>query len=618
MKRMLILACAVAAAFLGHTTPSHAAPPPVIVSLTFDDGRADQMAAAPILASHGMHGTFFIISGRVGAANYLSQGQIASLQADGNEIGGHTVTHIDLTTVSHDEAARQACDSRATLMGMGFHIWDFAYPQGHANADVEGVVRDCGYNSGRGTAGIVSPGACSGCPFAEPVPPPAGELYDLRTPDSVQTGTSLADLQQLVTQAQDHGGGWVVVVMHHVCDACDAESITPDTLSGYLDWLQGQAGNGVSVQTVHDVIGGGEASPVWGPDPTAPPGDMLSNPSLETDMNADGVADCWQIGGSGTNTWDAAHVTDAHSGTFAEQVTISSFASGDRRLLSRQDLGQCSPPATPGHTYTVSAWYHGSGSMRFALYYRNAQGAWTYWAQSPLLAPASSYTHASFTTPPLPDGAQGLSAALSLRSTGSVTVDDMNLTDGGAADSPPAVAITSPADGATVTGTVPIQVDATDDGQVARVRFLLDGAALGSRVSGQTFRWNWDTTTAAPGPHVLTAIATDDTGHDTTSAPVHVTVSSSQPPTVSITAPADGSAVTGTVTIKATAADDGQVARVRFLLDGVSLGSRVAGQTFQWKWDTSTATPGPHTLTAVATDDAGNQTTSAPVQVTVT
>ena len=115
--------------------------------------------------------------------------------------------------------------------------------------------------------------------------------------------------------------------------------------------------------------------------------------------------------------------------------------------------------------------------MRFALYYRNAQGAWTYWAESPLLAPAASYTHASFTTPPLPNGAQGLSAALSLRSTGSVTVDDMNLTDGGPIDSPPVVAITSPVDGATVTGTVPIQVDATDDGQVARVRFLLDGAA---------------------------------------------------------------------------------------------------------------------------------------------
>jgi len=618
MKRMLVMALALTAAFLGHATLSHAAPAPVIVSLTFDDGNADQAAAGPILAAHGMHGTFFIISGRVGASGYLSQGQVASLEDDGNEIGGHTVTHVDLTTVSRDEAARQACDSRATLMGMGLHIWDFAYPQGHTNADVEDVVRDCGYNSARRVGDVVSPGACSGCPFAQALPPPASEVYGLRTPDSVKATTSLADLQTLVTQAQDHGGGWVIVVMHHLCDGCNPESISPDLFSSYLDWLQSQAGNGVSVQTVHQVIGGGEAAPVWGPDPTAPPGDMLANPSLETDMNADGVPDCWQIGGSGTNTWDAGHVTDAHSGTFAEQLAISSFTGGDRRLLSRQDLGQCAPPAMAGHTYTVSAWYHGSGTMRFALYYRNAQGTWIYWAQSPALAAASAYTRASFTSPPLPDGAQALSAALSLRSTGSVTVDDMNLTDGGPADSPPSVAITSPADGATVAGMVPIQVDAADDGQVTRVRFLLDGVSLGTRTAGQTFRWNWDATGAAPGQHVLTAVATDDTGHDTTSAPVHVTVASSQSPTVSITAPADGAPLTGAVTIKAAAADDGQVTRVRFFLDGVSLGSRVAGQTFQWNWNTATATPGPHTLTAVATDDAGNQTTSAPVHVTVT
>jgi hypothetical protein len=51
----------------------------------------------------------------------------------------------------------------------------------------------------------------------------------------------------------------VIVVMHHVCDGCDAESISPGLLSSYLDWLQSQAGNGVSVQTVHQVIGGAEA-----------------------------------------------------------------------------------------------------------------------------------------------------------------------------------------------------------------------------------------------------------------------------------------------------------------------------------------------------------------------
>jgi len=41
------------------------------------------------------------------------------------------------------------------------------------------------------------------------------------------------------------------------------------------------------------------------------------------------------------------------------------------------------------------------------------------------------------------------------------------------------------------------------------------------------------------------------------------------------------------------------------------------GLDVAWKWDTTAAGPGQHTLTAVATDEAGNQTTSSPVQVIV-
>jgi len=41
-----------------------------IVSLTFDDGIATQNQIRPVLASHGMHGTFYIIDGFVGANSY--------------------------------------------------------------------------------------------------------------------------------------------------------------------------------------------------------------------------------------------------------------------------------------------------------------------------------------------------------------------------------------------------------------------------------------------------------------------------------------------------------------------------------------------------------------------
>ena len=65
-----------------------------------------------------------------------------------------------------------------------------------------------------------------------------------------------------MTAAETHGGGWVQLVFHHVCDQCDAYSITPAHLDEFLTWLDGQAGNGVSVQTTQQVIGGAAKPPV--------------------------------------------------------------------------------------------------------------------------------------------------------------------------------------------------------------------------------------------------------------------------------------------------------------------------------------------------------------------
>ena len=83
-------------------------------------------------------------------------------------------------------------------------------------------------------------------------------------------------------------------------------------------------------------------------------------------------------------------------------------------------------------------------------------------------------------------------------------------------------------------------------------------------------------------------------------------------PTVSVTAPRGGATVSGTVTVTATATDNVGVAGVQFLSTARS-GRRGHGRALQRSWDTTTATNGAHTLTAVARDAAGNTTTSAPV-----
>jgi peptidoglycan/xylan/chitin deacetylase (PgdA/CDA1 family) len=691
---------------------------PTTVSITFDDGVADQTQAGQILAEHSMHGTFYIISGRVGTPGYLALSDLNNLAAAGNEIGDHTVSHLNLTTVNLEEAERQVCNARVQLKNWGFHVWDFAYPQAGTSPQLEQVIQKCNLNSARVVGNIVSPGDCFGCPYAETIPP--RDAYAIATPDSIKTTNTLAEIENYVIQAQQHGGGWVPLVFHHVCEGCDSESVTSATFSALLDWLKTQTGNGVSVKTVHEVVGGAELPAVSGPPPPPPSGELIQNPSFEAGLGATGMPYCWTIGGSGTNEWSAGLTQEAHTGSYAEQIAISSFTSGDRRLVITQDLGQCAPLANPGDTYTASAWVKGSGTMKWVVYYRDSQGTWNYWTQSAALNVGTGYSQLSWTTPTVPSEATALSIGISLRSVGTFTADDFALKDNTAGDvTPPAVQITSPASGASVEGTTYITANATDNVGVASVKFLLDGTLLGSKTTpttsgGSTYQWKWEPSTVSEGQHTLTAIATDTSGNQSTSAPVTVTVTrdssppvttllcngsstcatwyhaavtvtlkatdnvavahtyyttdgtepsatngtvysapfsvpqtatvryrsvdtagnleqvksqllqiDTQPPTAQITSPAAGATVSGTaVYILAQATDNVSVSSVRFFLDGVSLGSKTSpttsgGSTYQWKWDSTTTTKGAHTLTVVASDQAGNQTTSAPVQVTV-
>ena len=88
------------------------------------------------------------------------------------------------------------------------------------------------------------------------------------------------------------------------------------------------------------------------------------------------------------------------------------------------------------------------------------------------------------------------------------------------------------------------------------------------------------------------------------------------PPTVSITAPAPNATVSNTVTVSATAADNVAVAAVQLKLDGTNLGSAITTAPYSISWDTTTASNGPHTLTAIARDTSNNVGTSAAVSVT--
>ena len=92
-------------------------------------------------------------------------------------------------------------------------------------------------------------------------------------------------------------------------------------------------------------------------------------------------------------------------------------------------------------------------------------------------------------------------------------------------------------------------------------------------------------------------------------------------PTVSITSPAANATVSGTVAITATAAAGAgynlSLASVQFFVDGTSVGTAMTSP-YTVNWDATKATNGSHSLTAKATDNMNDSTTSAAVTVTVT
>src|SRR5437879_713126 len=183
---------------------------------------------------------------------------------------------------------------------------------------------------------------------------------------------------------------------------------------------------------------------------------------------------------------------------------------------------------------------------------------------------------------------------------------------------PPTVSMTAPAAGSTVSTTVTVSATASDNVGVAGVQFKLDGATLGAEVTAAPYTLSWNTTTASNGAHTLTAVARDAAGNTTTSSGATITVGNdTTPPTVSMTAPANGANVRATITVSATASDNVGVAGVQFKLDGANLGAEVLTAPYSLSWNTTSATIGSHALTAVARDAAGNTSTSAAVSVTV-
>lgn len=126
------------------------------------------------------------------------------------------------------------------------------------------------------------------------------------------------------------------------------------------------------------------------------------------------------------------------------------------------------------------------------------------------------------------------------------------------------------------------------------------------------------TSTKTPTYPLLVDSAIYTQGSSISNAIISYGSSDTTPPTVSITAPTAGAAVSGTsMAVNANASDNVGVSGVQFKLDGSNLGSEDTSAPYSIAWNTTSTSNGSHTLSAVARDSAGNSTTSTGVSVTV-
>ncbi len=176
----------------------------------------------------------------------------------------------------------------------------------------------------------------------------------------------------------------------------------------------------------------------------------------------------------------------------------------------------------------------------------------------------------------------------------------------GADTTAPTVSLSAPASGATVSGTaVLVSANASDDMGVAGVQFLLDGASLGAEDTVAPWSFTWNTTSAAPGTHLLSARARDAAGNLGTAANVNVVVDNQAPSGSVVINGGAGLTRSRAATLTLSATDTlSAVTQMRFSNTGTSFSTAEAYATTK-AWTLSSGS-GTKTVYAQFKDATGN------------
>ncbi|MCW2616507.1 MAG: polysaccharide deacetylase [Frankiales bacterium] len=213
---------------------------PGVASITFDDGQTGQYVnARPVLQSRAMKGTFYIVSdGMTWGPGHMGASQVRQLALEGHEVGNHTRTHANLSTLSGSQVeAEFAASQSAISSAAGVTPTTCAYPYGSYNSGVTATAarffRACrSVSSG--------PNPLSGYSAYQLV------TYYVRGTDTATT------IRDAVRRAQS-ANQWIILTYHGVGAADTGDDVSTANFTGMMDAVKA---TGIPVKTVAQVVAG--------------------------------------------------------------------------------------------------------------------------------------------------------------------------------------------------------------------------------------------------------------------------------------------------------------------------------------------------------------------------
>jgi len=189
------------------------------ISYTFDDNSPNQFSIAqPILDARGFKATFFCIVGNLTSAQWAT---IQSCAAHGHEIGSHTLTHSDLTTLSQSRQINEESASRNLIQSKtGQNCVSLAYP--YCKGPDESMTAQC-YAFAR---------SCN------------GSLVPSSPPDMLAIGALGPDQGDMNTASDNaaNGGNWLVWLIHGIDNDAACCPTSSSVLQRNITYVAGNPG----------------------------------------------------------------------------------------------------------------------------------------------------------------------------------------------------------------------------------------------------------------------------------------------------------------------------------------------------------------------------------------